>query len=71
VYFEPLEDLGFDLDFDFEELVVGFFDEVLLATVFGLVLLVDEVEGLEAPPKAYGLAGGSGGGASAVTGGVW
>jgi anthranilate/para-aminobenzoate synthase component I len=30
VYFEPLEDFGFDLDFDFEELVVGFFDELLL-----------------------------------------
>jgi hypothetical protein len=72
VYFEPLEDLGFDLDFDFEELVVGFFDELLLATVFGFVLLVDEAAGFDsAPPKAYGLAGGSGGGASAVTGGVW
>jgi hypothetical protein len=63
VYFETLEDFGFDLDFDFEELVVGFFDELLL---------VDEAAGFDsAPPKAYGLAGGSGGGASAVTGGVW
>jgi hypothetical protein len=69
VYFEPLEDLGFAFDFDFEELVVGFFDDVLLATVFGLLLLVELVEGFEPPPKAYGSGGG--GGASAVTGGVW
>jgi hypothetical protein len=61
--------LGFDLDFDFEELVVDFFDDVLLATVFGLLLVVELVEGLEAPPKEYGSTGGCGGGASAVTGG--